>query len=99
MKKEHDETKTDVMIELLARLAFGEAKIKHIVTKNKKNPESYVKGYNLCDGENNVTEIAKIVGVKPPTITPILKAWGREGIIYNLGTETKPKYKSLMRLN
>jgi DNA-binding MarR family transcriptional regulator len=90
--------KTDVVIELLAKLAIGETKIKNIVTKNKQNPHAYIKGYNACNGKNGVTDISRIVGVKSPTITPILKAWEKEGIVYNIGTETKPKYKSLMRI-
>ncbi len=96
---ENNSIKADIIIELLAGIAIGETKIKDIVTKNKQNPQAYILGYNACNGKNNVKEIAEIVGVKQPTMTPILKAWEKERIIYKMGTETKPKYKSLIKLN
>jgi hypothetical protein len=86
-----------IIISLLARMVFNNGKdIRAIIVKNKKNPKSWIKGYNSCDGTKGVTEIAKIVGVKQPTATVMLKSWERSGILYNLGTSTKPLYSKLM---
>ena len=68
----------DVIISLLAKLAYEDDKIKDIICKNKKDPQKYILGYNSCNGSNNVTQLAKIIGVKPPTLTPILKSWEEE---------------------
>ena len=92
------EKQNEIIISLLARLVMGENKIKDLVTKNKQNPEKYLRGYNSCNGVNTLTDIAKIVGVTVGTLSPILKNWEKEGIIYNIETETSPKYKSLMKI-
>jgi len=90
----------EVIISLLARHEgiFGEEQIKKIVTLSKKNPNKYVKGYNACNGKNSVTEIANIIGVKQPTLTPILKSWEEKGIVYNIGEKNKPLYVKLLNL-
>lgn len=84
---------------IISLLAENKKKlIKDIVTKNKKNPQDYIKGYNYCDGTKGVTELAKIINVKQPTLTPILKAWEEENIIFNFGTKSKPLYKGLLKI-
>ncbi len=88
----------EIIISLLARIAFGEEKLKQIITRGKRKPKDWVRGYNACDGTKGVTEIAKIVGVKQPSATPILKSWEAAGIIYNIGTETKPLYMKVLTL-
>ena len=94
-----EETKQNqIIISLLARMVFGEEKLKQIITRGKRKPKDWVRGYNSCDGTKGVTAIAKIVGVKPPSATPILKSWEAAGIIYNVGTETKPLYMKLLTL-
>ncbi len=86
----------EVIISLLAE--NKKEHITKIVIKNKKNPQDYIKGYNSCDGTKGVTELADIVGVKQPTLTPILKTWEEEGIIFNFGNKNKPLYMRLLRL-
>ncbi len=88
----------EIIISLLARFVFGEERIKKIVIDNKRKPYDWIRGYNACDGKRGVTEIARIVGVKQPTATPILKSWETNGIVYNIGTETKPLYMKLLTL-
>lgn len=85
----------EVIISLLGRLAFTEDKIREIVTRKKKNPEKYVEGYNACDGEHTVAEIAAIVGVKPPTLSPILAEWEQVGIINEVEKAGGKFYKRL----
>ena len=86
----------EIIISLLAE--NKKEKIKKIIIKNKKNPSAYVKGYNSCDGEKGVTELAKVIGVKQPTLTPILKSWEEENIIFNFGSKSKPLYKGLLKI-
>ena len=47
----------EVMISLLGRLVFPPEELKAIVMKWKRDPEDYVKAYNLCDGGHSVSQI------------------------------------------
>jgi DNA-binding MarR family transcriptional regulator len=78
----------------LGRIAFKKEDVKEIVTKQKQKvkQEKYVDGYNACDGEHSLSDIAKIIGVVPGTLSPILKEWEDVGIIFevdNLEAEKK----------
>jgi len=85
----------EVIISLLGRIAFTPDKVRDIVTYKKQNPQNYIKGYNACDGKHSVSDIAKIVGVTPGTISPILAEWEEMGIIYEV---EKPKGKFYKKL-
>ena len=94
-----EETKQNqIIISLLARMVFGEEKLKQIITRGKRKLKDWVRRYNSCDGTKSVTAIAKIVGVTPPSATPILKSWEAAGIIYNFGSAQKPLYMKLLTL-
>lgn len=80
----------EIIISLLGRIAFKPEDIRKIVTAKKQNPDKYVEGYNSCDGNHTVTELANIVGVKQPTLSPILQEWEELGIIFEV---EKPKGK------
>jgi len=80
----------EIIISLLGRIAFKSEDIRKIVTAKKQNPDKYVEGYNACDGNHTVTELANIVGVKQPTLSPILQEWDELGIIFEV---EKPKGK------
>lgn len=85
----------EIIISLLGRLAFNPDKIREIVRKKKQDPDKYVEGYNACDGNRNVNDLAAIVGVTQGTLSPILQEWEELGIIYQ---SDKPKgrfYKKL----
>jgi DNA-binding MarR family transcriptional regulator len=92
------EKQNDVIISLLGRMAFTPEKIADIVTKKKHNPEKYIKGYNACDGNHQVTELANIVGVKQPTLTPILQEWEDMGIVFEVEKPNGTFYKKLYPL-
>jgi hypothetical protein len=55
----------EVMIALLGRCVFTPEQLKAIVMKWKRNPEDYVKAYNLCDGEHSVSQIADAINLSP----------------------------------
>ena len=94
----NENKQNEVIISLLARMVFGEEKLKQIITRGKRKPKDWIRGYNACDGKKGVTEIAKIAGVTQPGATPILKSWEAAGIIYNVGSTKKPLYMKLLRI-
>jgi Fic family protein len=88
----------EIIISLLGRMAFTQDEVRNIVTLKKRNPESYVDGYNACDGNNSVSEIAQIVGVSQPTISPILGHWEELGIIYEVDKPKGKFYKKMFTI-
>lgn len=54
--------------------------------------------YNALDGKRTVTDLADIAKVKRPTMSVILQGWLDEGIALNVGSDSQPKYKRLMKL-
>ncbi len=85
----------ETIISLLGRVAFKKDDVMEIVTRSKQSPEKYIQGYNGCDGNHTVKEIAAIVGVKPPTLSPILQAWEELGVIYEVEKAKGRFYKKL----
>lgn len=86
----------ETVISLLGRIAFTEDEIRAIVTfRKKKRPEKYLEGYNACDGEHSLSEIASIVGVTVGTLSPILADWETTGIIYEIDKPGGKFYKKL----
>jgi len=92
------ERQNEIIIALLARNAIGLNVISKIVCGGKRNPEAYRKAYNALQGNNGVTDIAKIAGVSQPTMSVILQAWEEQGIIFNVGSNRKPQYHRLLFL-
>lgn len=89
----------ELLLGLLGRIAFPEDKLRTDITRNKRNPDAYIRGYNACDGRHTVQEVAAVVDVSLGTLVPILQEWERRGIIYELETERKGKfYKHLYPL-
>jgi DNA-binding MarR family transcriptional regulator len=88
----------EVIIALLGRIAFHQNEIYQIVTQRKTNPEKYVEGYNACDGKHTVTELAEIIGVSQPTLSPILQKWADIGIIYEVVREGGTFYRRILLL-
>jgi DNA-binding MarR family transcriptional regulator len=72
----------EVIISLLGRIAYKPKEILDIVTLKKRNPDRYIEGYNACDGNHSLSEIAEIVGVDQGTLSPILSKWEEIGIVY-----------------
>lgn len=89
-----------VIIDLLARIAFGADEIEKIVKKGKKKKISgdFVLGYNELDGVKSLTDIAKIVGVTKQNMSQVLQTWEEKGIVYNSGTNTRKAYAGLLKL-
>jgi len=92
------ERQNAAIIALLARSTIGVPTISKIVSGGKRNPQAYMKVYNALDGAIGVTELAKLAGVSQPTMSVVLQSWEEQGIIYNLGTDAKPRYHRLLHL-
>lgn len=86
------------IIALLARLVWTPDKLATVVKSRKNDPEAYVRVYNALDGERTVTDLADIAKVKRPTMSVILQGWLDEGIVLNVGSDSQPRYKRLMKL-
>jgi len=85
----------EIIISLLGRIAFTKDEVRKIVTHRKRNPEKYVEGYNACDGDHSLSEIAEVIGVSKGTLSPILADWEEAGILYEID---RPKGKYVKRL-
>lgn len=85
----------EIIISLLGRLAFKPEDVRKIVASKKQNPRNYVNGYNACDGEHSLSDIAKVIGVTPGTISPILSEWEQIGIIYEIEKPCGKFYRKL----
>jgi len=85
----------EVVISLLGRIAFTKEAVREIVTQRKQNPENYIRGYNACDGKHTLSELAKIIEVKPGTLSPILSDWEEIGIIYEVQKAGGKYYKKI----
>lgn len=88
----------EIIISLLGRIAFTKDQVRRIVTSRKQNPERYIDGYNACNGNHSVSQIARVVNVAPATISTILKDWEEVGIIYEVEKTGGKFYKKLFPL-
>jgi len=85
----------ETIISLLGRMAFTKEQVREIVTFKKRNPEKYVEGYNACDGNHSVSDLARTIGVTQGTLSPILTEWEDVGIVREV---ERPKGKFYKRL-
>ena len=74
----------NIIIALIGKMAFTKEEVLNIVVsaKQRAKQQKYIEGYNACDGNHSLSEIASIVGVTPGTLSPILQSWEESGIIY-----------------
>jgi hypothetical protein len=92
-------SQNEMLISLTARLVWKPEDLVEIVMANKKkDPEAYVTVYNACDGRTTGKQLAEIAGVSQPAMSGVLQGWLEDGIVLNVGTESQPKYRRLMKL-
>jgi hypothetical protein len=83
----------EAMITLLGRLVYPPEAILKIITKwKRKDPEEYVKVYNLCDGVHTGTQIADEVHIDQSSLSEVLSDWKNLGIIYEAATRGRAIY-------
>lgn len=88
----------EIIITLLARLVWTPEKLSAVVTSKKKNPDAYVSVYNALDGSKTGKQLGELAGVTQQAISAVLQTWMDEGIVLNVGTDSQPKYRRLMKL-
>ena len=88
----------EIIISLLGRIAFHKEEVKKIVTFKKQNPKKYIQGYNSLDGNHSLSAVARIIGVKPPTLSPILSEWEDIGIIREVKKSKGKFYNKLFSI-
>ena len=88
----------EALISLIGRMVFPEDQLKKIIMKKKRNPEDYVRAYNLCDGNHTLSDVATSIKVTPGTLSPILAFWKSIGILYEVERNGKRFYKNLYPL-
>jgi hypothetical protein len=92
-------SQNEMLISLIGRLVWTPEKLVELVMANKKkDPEAYVSVYNALDGEKTGKQLGEIAGVTQQAISNVLSGWLEDGIVLNVGTDTSPKYRRLMRL-
>ena len=69
-----------------------------VVTFKKRNPEQYIRIYNLCDGEHTVTELAKVFNQDQGGLSRILSDWKELGIVYEISQKGGRFYKKIYTL-
>lgn len=89
---------SEIIISLLGRMAFNKEEVRNIVVYKKRNPEKYIEGYNACDGNHSVSDIAGIVGVSVPTISVILNEWEDVGVIREVERTGGKFYRNLFQI-
>lgn len=92
------ERQNDVMIGLLARLVWKPEELAELLSRGKRNPEAYLKVYNLLDGRKTGRQLAEAAGVTQQAMSFALQGWEELGLVMNVGTEAQPKYKRLMNI-
>lgn len=87
------EKKDEIIISLLGRVAFKKDEVRELIVrkKQKEKQQKYIEGYNACDGEHSLSDIAKVIGVVPGTLSPILKEWEEQGIIFEVKKQEEEK--------
>jgi hypothetical protein len=88
----------EIIITLLARLVWTPEKLAAIVVAGKRNPDAYLSVYNALDGIKTGKQLATIAGVTQQAVSGVIQTWQDEGIVLNVGTESLPKYRRLMRI-
>ncbi len=89
----------ETIIALLGRPVWTPEKLVEMVMANrKKDPEGYVSVYNALDGEKTGKQLGEIAGVSQQAIAYVLAGWLEDGIVLNVGTDSLPKYRRLMKL-
>jgi len=84
----------NTIIALIGKMAFTKEEVLNIVVsgKQKAKQQKYVEGYNACDGNHSVSEIAGIIGVTQGTLSPILQTWEESGIVYPVTSSRVGKF-------
>jgi hypothetical protein len=65
----------------VGRAAVPQDAVLAIVGTGKKQ----IKAFNLCDGKNNQTDIAKKTGLHQSNLSTTLSRWIKHGVVFSIG--------------
>ncbi|TKJ41431.1 hypothetical protein CEE36_08235 [candidate division TA06 bacterium B3_TA06] len=90
----------ELMIKLLARIAYPPEKVREIVAGGKQKVVPWLKAYNLCDGKHDKQkDMAKEAGVDGGAFSRALQEWEKLGIIFQVkNNDGKVCYKAITYL-
>jgi len=71
-------------MQLIARQTFDKDDLFNIVAVGS-NWEKQVSAYNLCNGINSQSDIAKLAGLDTGNFSRSLSRWIEEGIVFKMG--------------
>jgi hypothetical protein len=71
----------ECLIQVIARAALSEDRVREVVGSGKKQ----IKAFNLCDGTNTQTEIAKKAGVDLGNFNRASRRWIEHGVAFAVG--------------
>jgi DNA-binding MarR family transcriptional regulator len=78
--KDQDSESIDLIISLLARIAFKNDDLKQVIQKGSMKPREILVAYNLCDGKTPITTIARKAHIAQPSLTNAVAKWEQQGI-------------------
>lgn len=81
----------EVVVKLLAKIAFSQNEVAEIVAGTKQNKTKWLTTFNLCDGEKSQKELCEGAGVDKGSLSRAIKIWHQAGIIYYLEDTKYPK--------
>jgi hypothetical protein len=76
------------LMHVVGRAAMPLDVVQHLVGTGKKQ----IKAFNLCDGTNSQTEIAKKSGLYQSNLSRSISRWIQNGVMFSIGEnkETRP---------
>jgi len=69
------------LLHVIGRIAIPPEKVQDVIGSGKKQ----IKAFNLCDGTNNQSDIAKKTKIDPGNLHRTLNRWIQHGIIFRIG--------------
>ena len=78
-----------ILVNVTARVAFTEERLRAVVLGGSKAPEKWIAAYNLCDGTRGQREIARLTGVDQGALSRAVVRWVDAGVAFKVGPDGK----------
>ena len=75
---------TDILecaLQVMGRIAMPPEKIREVIGNRTK----HIKAYNLCDGTNTLSDIAKKARIDQGNLSRTTRRWIEHGIVFSIG--------------
>jgi hypothetical protein len=84
-----------VLVQLMGRGAFPDEELRKIVATSEK----YRIAYNLCDGTQTQSQVAKTAKVDSGNFSRMVSRWLEEGVLFKLGEGNEARLLHLYPLS